>query len=333
MTTRRQFLTGAGIGAAACATSMPARAISRPPREMPAEAVGMLFDSTLCVGCQACVSACRQANGVALATPPALADWNAGGIWAVADDLDGKTLNVIKVYRDGSAELKDRETDGFAFVKRQCLHCVDPSCVSVCPVTAMVKDPASGIVRHDADACIGCRYCSYSCPFGVPQFDLDEPFGRINKCEMCSHLQAEGGIPACCEVCPTGASLFGPMTLLQAEADRRLAAGPGSLLSFPRGDIRGVRPVHEAASAAYVDHVYGRSEVGGTQVLYLSGVPFERIGLPKLASFAPVRLAEGLQHTLYTYMLAPLAALLGLAWLVRRNKPQVDALEDEREES
>jgi Fe-S-cluster-containing dehydrogenase component len=337
MLTRRQFLVGAGAaaGAAASIASGSAEAaLTRAPRPMPSAAVGILYDSTLCIGCQACVSACRVANDVEIAHVPApLADWNAANTWALAEDLDGETLNVIKVYRDGSAAVKDRDIDGFAFMKRHCLHCVDPSCISVCPVQAMTKDPVTGIVGYDPDACIGCRYCSYACPFGVPQFDLSRALGQINKCEMCRHIQAEGGIPACCDVCPTGASLFGPVALLQDEAERRLAAEPGATHRFPRGDIRDDRPDHEAAIPHYVKHVYGQHELGGTQVRYLSGVAFAKLGLPTLGNVAPVRFVEGLQHTLYNYLLAPLVVLFGLAWVVRRNKPRVDAQDSPTQEN
>jgi len=327
MMDRRQFLTSCGMGAvgAACAAGPADAAISRAPAKMPPNAVGMLFDSTLCIGCQACVDACREANGVEVEDVPfKLAGWNSAKTWDTAKDLDGETLNVIKVYRDGTGEVKDREKDGFAFMKRHCLHCVDPSCVSVCPVSAMFKDPDTGIVGYDPDACIGCRYCTYGCPFGVPQFDLDEPFGQINKCEMCRHLQAKGGIPACCDVCPTGASLFGPVAALSAEADRRMAAQSGSEYSFPRGDIRDNRPDHEATILDYERHVYGKTEVGGTQVLYLSGVPHEKLGLPKLSSFSPVRLSEGLQHTIYQWMMLPAAAVAVLAGIVLRNRGRKD---------
>ena len=334
MVSRRSFIAGAGLGAACALASSPAAAISRPAKEMPADAVGILFDSTLCIGCQACVSACREANGVAMGVMPApLADWNAANTWAAAEDLDGRTLNVISVYRDGAAATKDSEVDGFAFMKRHCLHCVDPSCVSVCPVSAMKKDAVTGIVSYDEEACIGCRYCSYGCPYGVPQFDLDQGFGKINKCEMCRHLQAEGQIPACCDVCPTGASLFGPVSDLQQEADARLAAPPGDMYRFSRGDIRDDRPDHEGPVPQYVAGVYGETEAGGTQVRYLSGVPFEKLGLPVLDDFAPIRYVEGLQHTMYKYMAAPLLALVGLAIVVRRNKPRVDASDKAGESS
>jgi Fe-S-cluster-containing dehydrogenase component len=71
--------------------------------------------------------------------------------------------------------VKDRVEDGFAFSKKSCLHCVDPSCVSACPVSAMKKDPSTGLVSYDVDACIGCRYCVAACPFGVPRFTYDSP--------------------------------------------------------------------------------------------------------------------------------------------------------------
>lgn len=83
--------------------------------------------------------------------------------------------------------------------------------------------------------------------------------------------------------------------------------------------------MHEAAIALYQKHVYGQTEVGGTQVRYLSAVPFEKLGLPELGPEAPVRFVEGLQHKLYNYLLAPAVALFGLAWAVRRNKPGIDA--------
>jgi len=322
--TRREFLMRAGTGgacAAATASAPAEAAFIREPKEMPPQAVGMLIDTTLCIGCQACVSACREANGVEVKdTPFALAGWNAAHTWDTASDLDGRTLNVIKVWRDGTAEVKDREEDGFAFSKRHCLHCVDPSCVSVCPVSAMLKDPETGIVSYDPDACIGCRYCTFGCPFGVPQFDLNGAFGQINKCEMCRHLQAVGEIPACCDVCPTGASLFGPVEALQAEADRRLAAEPGTTMSFPRGDITQDRPQHEGIVPVYQQHTYGETEVGGTQVRYLSAVPFANLGLPELPDFAPTRLSEGIQHTLYKWLAAPILAVIGASFIIRRNR-------------
>jgi Fe-S-cluster-containing dehydrogenase component len=320
---RRQFLrgvvaTGVLAGAAAPKT---AEAIVRAPKQMSPLALGMLYDSTLCIGCKACVDACKRANGMPDEIPDHLSGWNEN-TWDTAEDLSGRTLNVIKAYRHGTMAKKDSAENGYAFVKRHCLHCVDASCVSACPVSAMTKDPETGIVFHDPDACIGCRYCVFVCPFGVPQYDLDNPFGKIQKCQMCAHLQAKGEMPACCDVCPTGASLFGVVSELRVEADRRLALNPGSTYDYPRGRLGGDRPTHEAAAPRYIPAVYGDTEVSGTQVRYLSAVPFEKLGLPKLPAQAFAAITEGLQNLLYGKFIGPLVLFVGFAALAFRSHKQ-----------
>jgi Fe-S-cluster-containing dehydrogenase component len=309
---RRDFLKGALGGGALLASSQAAQA--RPNKTMPPEAVGMLFDSTLCVGCKACVAACKEANHM----PPEFS--TPLQYWDTPLDLSGKTLNVIKVYQQGSAQHKDAEQDGYAFMKVSCLHCVDPSCVSACPVSAMQKDPVTGIVSYDKDACIGCRYCVAACPFGVPRFQYDTPFPQISKCQMCKERIKEGQYAACATVCPTGATLYGKMRDLQAEAKRRLALKPGEETDFPRGSlIAKDQAPHRARAAKYVRQVYGEKEVGGTQVIRLAAVPFEKLGLPALPERSFAATSETMQHTLYGNLVLPIAFLGVLGFVARRN--------------
>jgi Fe-S-cluster-containing dehydrogenase component len=331
---RRAFLKGAAAGGAAVAASgsvgSEAQAISRPARERPKDAVGLLYDSTLCIGCKACVKGCKDANGMPVEIDPGQSEWNPG-TWDTPTYLSGKTLNVIQVYMHGSVEKKDQDEDGFAFIKRQCLHCVDPSCVSCCPVSAMNKDPVTGIVSHDKDKCIGCRYCVFACPFGVPKFDLTQAFGQIQKCQLCKHRLAENQLPGCVDSCPTGATLFGRVDDLDAEARRRIQLKPGDTYAYPRGDISGKvgRPIpaHEKViEAAYRPDVYGDTILGGTQALYVSAVSFDKLGLPygEDAFGRPIKdrgfatQTEGLQHTLYRWLLMPAVVLAGLATLAYR---------------
>jgi Fe-S-cluster-containing dehydrogenase component len=312
---RRDFLkvSAAGMGGALAAPD--ASAVQRAPKQLPPHAVGMLYDSTLCIGCKACMAACKEANGM----PPETTG-QPEPMWDTPLETSGDTLNVIKLYQNGSADHKDQELNGYAFMKRHCLHCVDPSCVSACPVSAMTKDPLTGIVRHHADRCIGCRYCVYSCPFGIPKYEYDDAFGQIQKCQFCSHLQAEGKIPACCDVCPTGASLFGRVDDLKQEAQRRLQMPAGEEVEFPRGKLGAGRPGHVARAPEYIKTVYGEKELGGTQVMYMSAVSFDRLGLPvNVPDVAYPAISEGIQHLLYKWMLAPALLLAGIIFLVQRN--------------
>ena len=105
---------------------------------------------------------------------------------------------------------------------------------------------------YDADKCIGCRYCQYACPFEVPTYDWDDPFGLIHKCQLCFSRLSEGQAPACVKACPNGALRFGRRDALLAQAHAQIVS------NLDR----------------YVDHVYGEHEVGGTSMLYLSPVPF-----------------------------------------------------------
>lgn len=315
---RRSFFLKAAGGAAACAAAAGA-AQARGNATMPPDAVGLLFDSTLCVGCKACVAACKQANDM----PPE--NHTQDGLWDTPLDLSGKTLNVIKVYKHGELLQKDSAENGWAFAKKSCLHCVDPSCVSACPVKAMKKDEKTGVVSYDKNACIGCRYCVAACPFGVPRFTYDRALPQISKCQLCTHRWPEGKYAACAEVCPTGATLFGKVTDLKDEIGRRKKLKPGQDTLFPRGRLGGPDQSYPGVAARYVDHVYGERELGGTQMLMLAGIPFEKLGYPKLPDESFASRSETLQHTLYGGLVLPAVLLGGLTWIAKRNVVEGEA--------
>ncbi|MDP3616476.1 MAG: hydrogenase 2 operon protein HybA, partial [Rhodoferax sp.] len=279
----------------------------------PAEGLGLLYDATLCIGCKACVAACKEANN----NPPEFSTKDQ--LWDTPLDTSGYTFNLIKMYRNGTMETKDAEVNGFAFMKTSCMHCADPSCVSACPVSAMTKDPVTGIVAYEASACVGCRYCVVACPFGIPKYQYDSPSGKIGKCELCRHRYKDGHYSACAEVCPTGATLYGKTTDLLAEAKRRIALKPGSLTRYPRGKMGGPDQSYEAAVGNYLPHVYGETEYGGTQVLKLSAVTFEKVGMPDLPPKSSAATSETIQHTLYGGLVMPLVVLGALSFIAKKN--------------
>jgi Fe-S-cluster-containing dehydrogenase component len=284
---------------------------------MPPEAVGLLYDSSICIGCKVCQKACKGSNNMPpehTLRQPEMMD----NVWDNPADLSGKTLNIIKAYRSGTAETKNSEENGFAFIQRHCMHCVDPACVSACPVSALQKDPKTGVVTYDKKACIGCRYCQMACPFTIPKFEWDLAFPQIRKCQFCDHRFAEGKYSACAESCPTGATLFGPAKDLMEEAKKRLTLKAGSYYDFPIQTIDSKNRSRQKV-ATYVNHVYGEKEVGGTQFIMLAAVPFDKLGLPDLGDRPDAALSEGIQHTLYKGMIAPAAVLAGLMFAAYRS--------------
>jgi Fe-S-cluster-containing dehydrogenase component len=309
---RRDFIKGAA-GGLALLTLDSKLVDARMVEALPPDALGILYDSTLCVGCNACMSACKKANSM---NPEMTGDQH---LWDNPQDLSASTLNIIKRFSSGTGEHKDQEEDGYAFIKRQCLHCVDPSCVTACPVSALTKDKSSGIVTYNKDACIGCRYCQVACPYNIPKFEWDDPYPEIVKCELCSHLIAKGDISACCSVCPTGASLFGPVTKLRRETRRRLLMQPGKRYKFPVSSIDSDK-WHEFEAPEYERHVYGLNELGGTQVMYMSAVPFEKFGLPSFPKESFVSMASGIQYAIYKGMVYPLVVLAGLIFLANKHR-------------
>lgn len=314
MDTRRRFLKGVlASGAAMTAATIAPPVAARETLARPAEGLGLLYDATLCIGCKACVAACKEVNE----NPPEFSTEDR--LWDTPLDTSGYTFNLIKMYRNGTMETKDAEVNGYAFMKTSCMHCADPSCVSACPVSAMLKDPVTGIVSYDPDACVGCRYCVVACPFGIPKYQYDSPTGKIGKCELCRHRYKDGNYSACAEVCPTGATLYGKTSDLLAEAKRRIALKPGSMTRYPRGKLGGPDQSHEASVGKYLQHVYGEKEYGGTQVLKLSGVAFDKVGMPNLPAKSSAATSETIQQSLYGGLMMPIAVLGALSFIAKRN--------------
>ena len=322
---RRGFFKVLSVGAVAAGGL--STALARTKKSLPPNAVGILYDATLCIGCKACEVGCKTVNNLPIENTAVENDFGVQGIWDSGQDLNSKTLNKIKAYRHGSGTQRNSAENGYSFVKRACMHCIDPDCVSACPVTALSKDPNTGIVKYDKDACIGCRYCQIACPYNIPKFEYDKAIPEIVKCEMCSHVLAEGGIPGCCDYCPTGASLFGSVDELIAEGHRRINLKSGQEYSFPVSALNSGEKTTRPA-ATYVDYIYGENESGGTQYLLLSAVPFEKLGLPKLPNKTAASTSETLQHSVYKGLIAPIALLGGLLFAAHKTSKEHHAVEE-----
>jgi formate dehydrogenase iron-sulfur subunit len=238
-----------------------------------------LIDITKCIGCRACQVACKQ--------------WNdRDGEQTVFQDqlgfqnpttLSARTYTLITFH-----ELPNESAPGglnYVFTMRRCLHCLEPACASACPTTALERQP-DGPVTYDANKCIGCRYCIWACPWGVPTAEWDSLAPKIQKCTHCADradqppplarngqvLSAEESnrfrenivVPACVKACPADALLFGDREEMLQEARHRISSRPDK----------------------YVDRIYGEKEAGGTSVMYLSAVPFEKLGFPEVGEKA-----------------------------------------------
>jgi Fe-S-cluster-containing dehydrogenase component len=176
-------------------------------REEQREFVGVLIDTTRCLGCRSCEFACAAANG--LPEPD-------------ADDPIGERkqtptqLCVVNRY----------ETDiGEVYVKKQCMHCAQPACASACLTKAMLKTERGPVVWRE-EKCMGCRFCMISCPFDGPKFEYDSPNPKIQKCTLCWERLQKGEKPACVEECPGEALLFGNRRELLDVAKTRIYSEP-----------------------------------------------------------------------------------------------------------
>ncbi len=190
---------------------------------LPAETdrkLGLVIDLDICVGCHACAVICKE--------------WNTGGHMAPLTDLNpyGKGQTGVWFNRIHSYEIEcDDGANMTAHFPKSCLHCEDAACVTVCPTGASFKRAADGIVLVDESKCIGCKLCSWACPYGAREFDEDR--GVMKKCTLCidriynENLEEIDRVPACVSTCPAGARHFGDLGDSKSAVSRLVAERGG----------------------------------------------------------------------------------------------------------
>ena len=287
---RRSFLKASTAITAVAAGLTPNTANAGPENVLSPNRLGVLVDTTVCIGCRNCEWACKTAHG--METPP------------LETYEDPKPLEQMRRPDETALTVVNRFNNPAhpglpTTVKVQCMHCDHPACVSACIVGAISKRE-DGAVLWDTDKCIGCRYCMVACPFQIPAFEYHKAIQpRIMKCDFCTDRRAEGKLPACVESCPVEALTFG-----QRE----------ELVRVARDKIR-------RAPDKYVDHIYGEREVGGTSWCYLADQTFDSLAFPKLGENPAPGVSESIQHGIFAYFVPPVSlyALLGaVMWTSRQ---------------
>ena len=291
---RRDFLKGAAVTGGAVLLSNLAKNSTQvlaaaPDANARPDGFAMLSDTTRCIGCRSCEVACNQSNN--LPTPK-------------VSLTDTSVFNEIRRTDAGAYTVVNRyQKEGWTkpiYRKQQCMHCAEPACASACLVKALHKSP-EGPVIYDESLCIGCRYCMTACPFYVPTFEYNDAGSpAIQKCFMCYQKITQGGTPACAQVCPSKAITFGKRSDLIKEANTRITNAPNQ----------------------YINHIYGETEAGGTDWLYISGVPFADLNLPtNVGTTAYPELTKDFLTAVPVVLVAWPALFGGIyAWMKHREK-------------
>ena len=276
---RRFFMKSLGATGAALALGKPIVKAEKKPETT--EFYGMLYDATLCIGCQSCEFACAEAHG--LPEPTEMPDPEN------IREMDETRRTVVNMFNTSEGEV---------FLKEQCMHCNEPACVAACLTQAMYKTKEGPVIWR-GDKCMGCRYCMVSCPFDVPKFEYFSSNPKILKCDMCYDKLEKGQKPTCVENCPAEAIIFGTRRELIKEARRRIVENP---------DV-------------YVDHIYGEHEAGGTGILYLAPVEMKELGMNEnLRMDDYPSLTKGFLYSVPSVFVLGPALLLGLHAATKSNK-------------
>lgn len=290
---RRTFFKVSAVGATAAAGLAVSE--GRAAASEGTSTPGVLVDTTKCIGCRSCEAACAEANG--LPQP----DSSDNGSYEKPRQLTPMQWTVVN---RGVTNPRD------VFFKSQCMHCVEPACASACPARALEKT-AAGPVTYNGNRCLGCRYCMMACPFDVPKFEYTKAIPYVKKCIFCAGRQAKGQLPACVEACPSGALTFGPRSELLEEARKRIYQNPDQ----------------------YVHHIYGEHEAGGTSWMYLSDVPFERLGFKQGLSTQPYSaLSETSLSAVPVVMTLWPPLLMGIYTFTKRRDEVTDATQEDHHE-
>ncbi len=251
---------------------------------------GILTDVTRCIGCLECVSSCKKQNKL---------DDDVPRVWQKNDGLSADNWTAIIKRESGR------------FVRKQCRHCLEPACVSVCPVGALYKTE-KGAVVYDSGKCLGCRYCMMACPYGIPRYDWNQTVPYVRKCILCYDSLNKGEQPACTSVCPTEATIFGKREDLLKIARARIDAEPEK----------------------YINRIWGEKEIGGTSVLYISDINLDFLAYKSNLGTKPLPATTSLAMKSVPFAFLGMGGpMLGLNWIIeRRNKLKNKKNRDEGKE-
>jgi formate dehydrogenase iron-sulfur subunit len=186
-----------------------ASSVPQPARKL--TSVAKLIDTSKCIGCKACQSACLEWNNLRDEV-----GFN-HGVYDNPLDLTPDSLTVMRF-----SEWINPETQNLEWLIRKdgCMHCEDPGCLKACPAPGAIVQYSNGIVDFDHDKCIGCGYCIKGCPFNIPR--ISKVDNKAYKCTLCSDRVAVGQGPACAKACPTQAIVFGTKDEMKAHAEARI---------------------------------------------------------------------------------------------------------------
>ena len=321
---RRAFIRSGLVVAAAATVAVPA---TRAAAAGTGDHLTTLIDISKCIGCGACVAACREANVAKFPTPekpfPKMYPQRVQiSDWSECREVDDRLTPYNWLFIQEVAVAHQGETVELT-IPRRCMHCVNPPCVKLCPWGA-ARQYANGISRIDTDLCLGGSKCKTVCPWDIPQRQTGDGLylkllpslagnGIMNKCDRCYDRVAKGRAPACIEACPEQVQTIGPRDEMIARA-QALARESGGYL-------------------------YGIEENGGTNTIYLAPLPFEAIsaalaagpGSPHLGPAAD-RMADA-NNIGWAMLVAPLAGVAAAVGRIVKTGRRTDAVEARKSES